>query len=800
MGRNGRYLPENTHDHGNGLHGNGNIPRGVVTGADVSSDLSVECDVVIVGSGAGGATMAVELAEAGVDVVVVEEGGYHPTESFTAETLRALRVLYRDAGGMAIGRPSVAFAEGRCVGGSTVVNGGMSWRTPAAVLERWSAREGVLEISERKMEPYFARAESRHSVGLQDPETIGRDSELLQVGAAARGWAVVPNRRAQLHCAGTNNCNNGCPTGAKRSMLVTSVPRALALGARLYADCRVDRVTRAGGTVTGVTGHFVRRGGRRGPALTVRARKVIVAGGATQTPALLARSGLRSASRQLGRNLSLHPNATVVAFFDEDVTGWQGVHQAFQIREFTAEGLILTATNLPPTALAGLLPAYGSELGELMSDYNRIVTAGPLVTDTGTGRVRSMPRLGTQVFYQLTDADAARMIRGVELTGEALFAAGARRMLLPFDGAPEVRSLAQLRDLLARPVPKPSIRVYSIHLMGTARMSEDPRRGVTDSFGAVHGVPGLYVADASLFPGPIGINPMETVIALAMRNAARLLDRAALPPGLTSRSQRLLPDGDGSSRRVHEAAGALAGVRVVGQQGVVDVELVHHAGLDRVIGEAGPLEDAGVGERAVAVIELLGVDHEPLGAADDHPADDHAAGLVALGVDLRDARSFRRGVPGQFVRVDAVGGLEDVLHHGGTRDRGQAGGALLEQAGRDADHVDGAAGVEGRLAHRPAGGQPRRLLGHDGCPHVGRGRAVVQVLQGRVDLRVGVLGLDLVALLDGQRARLAPAVRRGRPGPGRVARVERLDDRRERGRRRGGRRLRDGAGRARGTA
>jgi choline dehydrogenase-like flavoprotein len=241
----------------------------------------------------------------------------------------------------------------------------------------------------------------------------------------------------------------------------------------------------------------------------------------------------------------------VVAFFDEDVTGWHGVHQAFQVREFTAEGLILTAQNLPPSSLAAIVPAYGRELGELMADYNRVVTAGPLVTDTGTGRVRNIPGLGTQVFYRLTDADAARLVRGVELTAEALFAAGARRMLLPFDGAPVVRSPAELRGLLARQLPKASMQVYSIHLMGTARMSEDPQRGVTDSFGAVHGVPGLYVADASLFPGPVGINPMETVIALAMRNARHLLGA-------------LLPDGHRGAGHVDKAAGALAGVRVPG--------------------------------------------------------------------------------------------------------------------------------------------------------------------------------------------------------------------------------------------
>ncbi|HEX6522914.1 MAG TPA: GMC family oxidoreductase [Streptosporangiaceae bacterium] len=498
-------------------------PAGLTGQADVAADVRVDCDVVIVGSGAGGATTAAELAAAGIEVVMIEEGGFHPTESFTGDSMCALRTLYRDGGGgMTIGKPSVLFAEGRCVGGSTVVNGGMSWRTPPAVLARWGG--GVAGIGAEEMEPYFVQAEARLSVGEQDPETIGRDSELLKTGADALGWRIVANRRNQLHCAGSNSCNSGCPTGAKRSMLVTSVPRALTHGARLFADCRVNRVTRSGEVVTGVEGRFVRPGGRRGPALTVRARVVIVAAGAVQTPALLARSGLRSSSGQLGRNLALHPNTMVTAFFDEDVIGWHGVHQAFQIREFAGEGIILTANNLAPPLLAAMLPGYGRELGELMADYNRVVTAGPLIEDSGTGRVRHVPGLGPQVFYQLADADAARLVRGVELTAEAMFAAGARRVLLPFDGLPEARSLAEVRRLLARPVPRNSMRLFSIHLMGTARMNEDPRRGVVGSYGEFHGAKGLFVTDASLFPGPTGLNPMETVIALALRNARHMID------------------------------------------------------------------------------------------------------------------------------------------------------------------------------------------------------------------------------------------------------------------------------------
>jgi len=502
------------------------IPAGLTRQSEVTADLRVDCAVVIVGSGAGGATMAAELADAGVDVVVVEEGGYHPTESFTAETGRALRTLYRDGGaGLALGRPPVLFSEGRCVGGSTVVNGGMSWRTPARVLERWASAEDIAAISEHDMEPYFTKVESRISVALQDPETIGKDMQLLKAGADAKGWKIIPNLRNQLHCAGTNNCTNGCPTGAKRSMLVTSVPRALARGARLFADCRVERITRSGGAVTGVEGRFVRPGGRRGPRLTVRSAVVVVAGGAVQTPALLARSGLRSRSGQLGRNLSMHPNAKVIAFFDEEVIGWHGVHQAYQVREFIDDGILLTAVNLAPSLVAATMPSHGRELGELMAAYNHMITAGCLIEDTGTGRVRNIPGLGPQVFYQLTSRDAERVIRGIARTAELMFAAGASRVLLPFDGAPEVRDPAGLHNLLARPVPKRSIELFTVHLMGTARMSDDPRRGVVDSFGAFHGVRGLFVADASLFPSPIGVNPMETILALVTRNAQRLIEQ-----------------------------------------------------------------------------------------------------------------------------------------------------------------------------------------------------------------------------------------------------------------------------------
>ncbi len=497
---------------------------GITRGVDVTADLRIDCDVVIVGSGAGGATMAAELADAGVDVVIVEEGGYHPTESFSSQTGRAARVLYRDAGAeLALGSPPVLFSQGRCVGGSTVVNGGMSWRTPERALDRWAEDEGIPAIRAADMEAHFTKAEGRISVALQDPETIGRDSQLLKAGADALGWRIIPNLRNQVHCAGSNNCTNGCPTGAKQSMLVTSIPRALGRGARLFADCRAERITWSRRRATGVEARFTGSGGQRGPRLTVAAKVVVAAGGAVQTPALLMRSGIRHA--RLGRDLTLHPNAKVVAFFDEEVLGWQGVHQAYQVREFIDDGILLTAVNLAPSLLAMGLPGYGRELGAMMAEYNHIVTAGCLIEDTGSGRVRNIPGLGPQVTYQLNDTDAERVVQGAGYIAELMLAAGARRVLLPFAGAPEVRNLAGLKAIVDRPVSRTGMELFTVHLMGTARMSADPGRGVTDSFGACHDMPNLLVADASLLPTPIGVNPMETIISLVMRNAQHLIEQ-----------------------------------------------------------------------------------------------------------------------------------------------------------------------------------------------------------------------------------------------------------------------------------
>jgi choline dehydrogenase-like flavoprotein len=300
------------------------------------------------------------------------------------------------------------------------------------------------------------------------------------------------------------------------------VPRALHYGARIYADVRVDHITRQGKRATGVVGTV--KGTRH--RITVRARLVVAACGAIHTPALLVRSGFRSPSGQLGHNLSMHPNVKVVAIFDQPVTGWKGTHQAFQVREFQDEGLLFAAVNLPPSILAMSFPQRGAALGELMAHYDHMVTAGMLCEDTATGRVRTIDGK-PQAFYQLADADAANLKRGVVLLSELLFAAGARRILLPFHRAADLHSVDDARRLLDQNIPTRGWEVVTVHMMGTARMGHDRSAAVTSPFGMVHDADRLMVADASLFPTPIGVNPMETIMALATRGAGYVIDNAA---------------------------------------------------------------------------------------------------------------------------------------------------------------------------------------------------------------------------------------------------------------------------------
>jgi choline dehydrogenase-like flavoprotein len=503
----------------------------VLAFADYARERSFSCDVVVVGTGAGGAVAGTELAESGRDVLFVEEGSWIPTQSFNPYTTESIPRLYRDAGATVIlGNPPIPYVEGRCVGGSTVVNGGMAYRPPERVLEEWAAVTGCPELGPDGLEPLFERVEKQVHASSQLDLSVGEDSRIMTEGAKKLGWHYTENRRNQEACVGSNNCGLGCPTGAKQSTLVTYMPRALAAGARCLTEIRIERLLIEGGRAVGVVGRALDPHTHLPThEIVVRAKAVVISCGAVQTPFLLLREKLGKRSKQLGRNFLCHPNAKVLAVYPHDVQGWKGVSQNTQIREFHEEGILMAENFVAPGILAAYLPFHGAEAWELMQRYNQMVHSGVLVEDSSSGRV-SRSLLGVPlVRYDVTPLDHERFKRGVKLLSELHFAMGAEMVVLPFFNQHVARSpddLAKIDELQRSPS---TLELFTPHLMGTCRMGSRPESSVVDPSGELWELPGCYVADASLFPTAIGVNPQITIMALATRVAQRieLVRRAA---------------------------------------------------------------------------------------------------------------------------------------------------------------------------------------------------------------------------------------------------------------------------------
>jgi len=483
-----------------------------------------DCDVAIVGSGAGGAACAAILAEAGLDVVVLEAGAYMDSASYPDEPLAALRALYRDGGlTIAEGRPAIPTPVGRAVGGTTVINSGTCFRAPDHVLAGWHDEHGIPWATELGGD--YSEAEEIMWVRPVDPERMGRNGQLLREGADALGVSHEPLRRNAGGCFQCSSCPSGCRLDAKRAMHVSYLPRAVAAGARVRAGVDARSISFDGGRATGVD-CFASVNGRPRP-FRLRARKaVVVAGGAFGTPELLLRSGFRGPGGELGRNLRIHPACWVGARFDEEVRGWDGVMQSYAVTEWEPQGILMEATFTPLAFGAQWLPGTGRAHHERVRAYDHIASTGVHLSDRSSGRVGLARDGSLRVTYRLRGDDASRIVFGIARAADLLYAAGATEVYPQIAGIPVIPK-SKVADLESSPPPPSSLRLEAFHPMGTARMDANPARGVTDTDGAVHGASGLYVADGSLLPSSIGVNPMMTIIAMASRVARQMADRLA---------------------------------------------------------------------------------------------------------------------------------------------------------------------------------------------------------------------------------------------------------------------------------
>jgi choline dehydrogenase-like flavoprotein len=498
---------------------------------DISDGTRDAADVVVVGTGAGGAVAAYELASAGLSVVMVEEGGPFSREDFTGRpVLERLDRAYRDHGlTFTTGNVTISLPMGKAVGGTTVVNSGTCFRAPDWILEKWGREYAVKDTDPETMAPYFAQAEEILGVMPVPEEVLGKNGEMLRRGAETLGWSSGPIPRNIRGCHGSGECAFGCPRDAKQSMQLSYLPMAVEAGARIFAHCRVRRVRHDGIRATGVEVAILDpETGRERGTLEVKAGTVVVAAGAVYTPLLLQQSGLGGISRQLGRNLRIHPGAGAMAMFDEELRAWRGTMQSYHVDErLQSDGIILEATMPPPgiSYSAGALPFYGQKLVQHVVDYPRMASVGMMVSDRTSGRVFRRPDGRPLMYYNMGKDETRRMTEAIKMAGELYFAAGAREFYPILRGHPVMHSADEVRQIDPAKVRAGDLKLSAYHPMGTARMGADPRRAVVDSHGRSFACENLYVCDTSLFPSSTAVNPQLTLMATAHRIGRRLADR-----------------------------------------------------------------------------------------------------------------------------------------------------------------------------------------------------------------------------------------------------------------------------------
>ncbi|MFZ5757540.1 MAG: GMC family oxidoreductase N-terminal domain-containing protein [Pseudomonadota bacterium] len=498
----------------------------MTTAAEVGEDQELECDVVVIGTGAGGAAAAHELAGRGLAVVLVEEGRYYDRRDFNGKLTEVIPRLYRAMGATAaFGNNIIPIPIGRNVGGTTTINSGTCLRTPDSTLAAWRA-EGLSEFTPENMAPYFELVEDVLKVQPAEPKYVGEIGNVIATGARRIGMKEMrPLTRNAEGCDGQGLCQFGCPTDAKQSTNVSFIPRALERGAFLYTGYRADTLLRDGDRVTGVVAHGRDASGRR-ITLTLKARATVVSMGALLTPNFLRANGIRN--RWLGNNLSIHPAGAVTAWFpDREFGNSLTIPQGYGVYDLKDEGLMFEGGTIPFVGHGILNPLQAEDFVRFTERYQQTAYFGIMVKDTSRGKVRrGFSRDLPLITYSMNARDFELFRKGIDLLAKMYFAAGAKEVCLP--GLSRMTVLRSEAELAAFWATKPGPRQFMVsayHPLGTARIGASADQGVCDSAHRVWGVDGLYVMDGSSVPTSLGANPQVTIMAMATRAARMLGDR-----------------------------------------------------------------------------------------------------------------------------------------------------------------------------------------------------------------------------------------------------------------------------------
>ena len=509
----------------------------VIDGAALDADRTLEADVVIVGSGAGGGVTAEILTRSGLKVIIVEEGALKSSRDFKMREAEAYPALYQESAARKTRDKAINILQGRTVGGSTTVNWTSSFRTPTPTLDYWRRHFGLKDFTPEALAPWFLMMEQRLAVStwLTPPN---ENNDLLRRGAAQLGIPAAAIMRNVKGCWNLGYCGMGCPTNAKQSMLVTTIPAALELGATLVTRARAEQFLFKGDKAEALVCRALGADGivANGRSITLRARHFVVAGGAINSPALLLRSGAPDPHGLLGKRTFLHPTVISAGVFAQRVDGYAGAPQTIYSDHFLETqpidgpiGYKLEAPPLHPVLLSTTMSGYGQAHADLMAQFPHVHALLALLRDgfhdESRGGSVGLAADGSPVLDYPISEFVWNGVKRAHLTmAEIQFAAGAKTVQPVHEQAAPYTSWSAARQAIeALPYQALITRVVSAHVMGGCTMSDDVKLGVVGSGGRYHGLANLSVHDGSLFPTSIGANPQLSIYGITARLASGLV-------------------------------------------------------------------------------------------------------------------------------------------------------------------------------------------------------------------------------------------------------------------------------------
>ncbi|MBS1150812.1 MAG: uncharacterized protein H6Q89_2510 [Myxococcaceae bacterium] len=485
--------------------------------------LKLETDLLVVGSGAGGLTVAMTAAEAGIRTLVLEGGGFLTPSEMTQREEQMFPHLFQDSGSRTTVDRGVKLHQGRGVGGSTLHNLNLCKRIPSEIRARWTQQRGLSSLPPERWDALYDEVEKLVRVSTVPRQLWNRHNRLLEDGCAKLGWKGGGLSHNRSGCLGSGFCEVGCSYNAKNNALKVMLPRAISAGAEVLTHCVAVRLLHEGGAVRGITAVAIDPVTRRVLGeVTVTAKRVCLSASATGTAALLLRSGVPDPSGETGQTLRVHPAVIAAGDFDEDVRAWEGVPQTYECTEFLQldqehghRAWVLPAFA-HPVGTATMVPGHGATHRALMERYPHLAVFTAMIHDLTPGEVRPDGDLGLSLRYWPDAADRAELSLGLWASAKLLFAAGARRVLVPTRSPKVLLPGDDLEWLKTMPIEKGEIDLVAVHPMSSVPMGDDPKRSPVGSDGRHHHLQNLWIADGSLFPTSIGIPPQLSIYAMGL--------------------------------------------------------------------------------------------------------------------------------------------------------------------------------------------------------------------------------------------------------------------------------------------